>query len=103
MPSNGIDFQDQRGSAISFLDEMGRGEGYRYVTDPGSQAAIDFGVFGVPETFFIDRRGTVDAKITGPSTVGLLSEALDAILAGQRPPPGPQGTVQPTPTDAVGG
>jgi len=97
----GIDFQDGRDSAITFLDEMGRGEGYRYVTDPGSQAAVDFGVFGVPETFFIDRRGTIVAKIAGPSSLRLLVDTLDAILAGQTPTSRVEGTVQPTPT-AVG-
>jgi len=96
----GIDYQDGRGSAISFLDDMGRGEGYRYVTDPGSQAAIDFGVFGVPETFFIDRTGTIVAKITGASTTPLLVQTLDAILAGQTPTSRVEGSVQPTPTDA---
>jgi len=96
----GIDFQDGRDSAIAFLDEMGRGEGYRYVTDPGSQAAVDFGVFGVPETFFIDRSGTIVAKITGPSSLPLLVGTLDAILAGQTPTSRVEGSVQPTPTAA---
>ncbi len=63
----GVDFQDQRESAVAFLDELGRGEGYRYLTDPGSRAAVEFGVYGVPETFFIDRTGTIVAKITGES------------------------------------
>jgi cytochrome c biogenesis protein CcmG/thiol:disulfide interchange protein DsbE len=95
----GVNYQDQRGSAIAFLDEMGRGDSsaYRYVTDPGSQLALDFGVFGVPETFFIDRAGTVVAKITGPSTYPLLSGTLDAILAGRTPRSHTEGTVQPAP------
>lgn len=96
----GINFQDGRGSATAFLEEMGRGTDYLYVTDPGSQAAIDFGVFGVPETFFIDRSGTIVAKITGPSSARLLVDTLDAILAGQKPTSRVEGTVQPTPTDA---
>lgn len=48
----GVNYQDGRASAIGFLDELGRGEGYRYVIDPGSRLALDF---GVPETFFLDR------------------------------------------------
>jgi cytochrome c biogenesis protein CcmG/thiol:disulfide interchange protein DsbE len=95
----GVNYQDQRGSAIAFLDEMGRGDSsaYRYVTDPGSRVALDFGVFGVPETFFVDRTGTVVAKITGPVTYPLLSETLDAILAGRTPRSHTDGTVQPAP------
>ena len=79
----GIVYQDRAEQAISFLDELGRG--YEHVTDPGSRAAIDFGVFGVPETFFIDRDGTVAAKVVGRSDLQLLSSTLDTILAGGAP------------------
>ncbi len=79
----GIVYQDDPKQAIAFLDELGRG--YDHVTDPGSRAAIDFGVFGVPETFFIDPGGTVVAKITGESDEEILSHTLDQILAGRRP------------------
>lgn len=81
----GVVFQDRTSSATAFLDDLGRGKGYQYVTDPGSRLAIDFGVFGVPETFFIDRTGRIVAKITGPSTLPLLSGVLDDILAGRTP------------------
>lgn len=93
----GVDFQDQRSSAIAFLDELGRGQGYRYVTDPGSRAAVEFGVYGVPETFFIDRTGTIIAKITGASNAPLLNRVLDSILAGGVPDSRTVGTVQPAP------
>ena len=93
----GIDFQDRRTSALAFLDELGRARGYRYVTDPGSRAALDFGVFGVPETFLLDRSGTVAAKITGPVTFPLLAGALDDLLAGRRPQSRSGGPVQATP------
>lgn len=93
----GVDFQDQRGSAVRFLDELGRGRGYRYVTDPGSRTALDFGVFGVPETFFLDRSGTVVAKITGPATPALLSTTIEDILAGRTPRSARNGAPQPAP------
>lgn len=79
----GIVYQDNPDQAIAFLDELGRG--YDHLTDRGSTAAIDFGVFGIPETFFIDRDGTVAAKITGESNSQVLSGALDQILAGEQP------------------
>lgn len=81
----GVVFQDRTSSATAFLDELGRGKGYQYVTDPDSRLAIDFGVFGVPETFFLDRTGRIVAKITGASTPSLLSGVLDDILAGRTP------------------
>ena len=94
----GVVYQDRKATAVSFLDELGRGTGYRYVTDPQSKLAIDFGVFGVPETFFIDRDGTIAAKITGASTLPLLSEVLDDMLSGRDPAAESNtGPVQPAP------
>ena len=99
----GINFQDQQASAVAFLDELGRGDGYRYVTDPDSRAAVEFGVYGVPETYFIDRTGTIVAKITGESNSWLMAEVLDAILAGREPRSRTEGTVQPGPgQDPIG-
>lgn len=95
----GVNYQDQQSSAIGFLDELGRADpaAYRYVTDPGSRLAVDFGVFGVPETFFVDREGTVVGKITGPSTYRLLTSALDDIIAGREPESRTDGSVQQAP------
>lgn len=93
----GVSFQDQKAAAVGFLDELGRGDGYAYVTDPDSKTAVEFGVYGVPETFFIDRSGTIVAKITGAATSPVLASVLDAILAGRTPPSSPEGTVQPAP------
>lgn len=83
----GVVYQDRPSNAVAFLDEMGRGDDFRYVTDPESRLAIDFGVFGVPETFFIDETGTIAAKITGASTLALISGVLDEMLAGRTPTP----------------
>ncbi len=93
----GVNYQDQRSSATAFLDELGRGKAYTYVSDTGSRAAVDFGVYGVPETFVIDRSGTIVAKITGASTFTLLATTLDAVLAGQAPGAIQNGPVQSTP------
>ena len=99
----GVNFQDQQASAVGFLDELGRGDGYQYVTDPDSRAAVEFGVYGVPETYVIDRTGTIVAKITGESNSRLIAEALDAILAGREPRSRTEGTVQPGPgQDTIG-
>lgn len=95
----GVVFQDQPEAAVGFLDEMGRGgENYRNVTDPGSRAALDFGVFGVPETFIVDRDGVIQGKITGASTFPLLAGAIDQVLAGQTPQSRSVGPTQSTPS-----
>ncbi|MBU1866462.1 MAG: TlpA family protein disulfide reductase [Actinobacteria bacterium] len=75
----GVVFQDEPGEAIAFLDELGRG--YPNVVDPGSRTAVDYGVWAIPETYFVDRDGVVRSKISGESDYGLLMSHLDAVLA----------------------
>lgn len=93
----GVVYQDNPVNAMTFLDELGWGENYEYVFDPSSRVAISFGVFGVPETFFIDSEGVVVGKITGESNATLLGSTLDQILAGERPGEHTAGTVQTEP------
>ena len=93
----GVVYQDNPIAAMRFLDELGWGDNYEYVFDPGSRVAIAFGVFGVPETFFIDPEGVVVGKITGESNATLLGTTLDQILAGEQPGEHTAGTVQTDP------
>ena len=66
----------------AFLDEMGwGGENYDYVVDVGSRAGIEFGVYGIPETFIVDARGIITGKITGPATGPALRAALEEAFA----------------------
>jgi len=93
----GVIYQDDPDHAEAFLDELGWGENYEYVLDPGSRAAIAFGVFGVPETFFIDRDGIIVGKISGESDALLLGSTVDRILQGGRPGDYNAGTIQSRP------
>jgi cytochrome c biogenesis protein CcmG/thiol:disulfide interchange protein DsbE len=74
----GVTFQDDRGESIAFLNEMGRG--YSSVVDPGSRTAVEFGVYGIPETFIIDWNGVIRVKIAGESTYSALSSQLDELI-----------------------
>lgn len=76
----GIVYQSRLSDVINFLDELGRG--YPVGMDDRSRAAIGFGIRGVPETFFVDRDGTVVAKITGPINLELAAATLDRIIVG---------------------
>lgn len=76
----GIAYQSREADVVGFLDELGRG--YPIGMDDRSRAAIGFGVRGVPETYFVDRSGTVVAKISGPIDLGLASATLDRMLVG---------------------
>ena len=52
----------------------------RSSSDPGSDTAIDYGVFGVPETFVIDPDGTIAAKTTGAVNYEWLTENIERAL-----------------------
>lgn len=91
----GIVYQSAERDITAFLDELGRG--YRILLDDRSRAAIEFGVRGVPETYFIDRTGTVVAKITGPITKDLVSATLDRIVLGEAPDSVTTGDLQVSP------
>lgn len=83
----GVVYQDTAANAVGYLAEMGRGgANYRNTMDPGGRAALDMGVYGVPETFVVAPDGRVTAKITGRATFPLLAGALDVALAGTAPP-----------------
>ena len=79
-----VAYQDRSDDAIAFLNEMGISTLIRYVADPGSRAAISFGVFGVPETYLIGPDGRVAERITGPSTALQLGEEIDRLLETDR-------------------
>ena len=60
----GVVFQDTEEKIQSFLNA--RGSSYPTLVDEKGKTAIAYGVGGVPETFFLDRNGTIVAKHSGP-------------------------------------
>lgn len=78
----GIATSDKRPDTIRFLDTYGWGTNYSYLDDPDARAGVEFGTFGVPETFVIDREGLVTHKFTGPITYNELTAELNRVLAG---------------------
>src|SRR5207253_647016 len=74
----GIDFQDSPGAAQAFMREMG-GD-WPILGDPGGRVALEYGVYGVPETFFIGRDGVVAYKQIGPSSYELLTDQIQRLL-----------------------
>ena len=61
------------------LDELGNA--WRHALDPGSRTAIDYGVHGVPETFFVDPDGNIGMKHIGPVTWSVVQANIDSLLA----------------------
>ncbi|MDH5372262.1 MAG: redoxin domain-containing protein [Acidimicrobiia bacterium] len=78
----GIATNDKPADTMGFLDRYGWGTNYSYLDDPDSRAGVEFGTFGVPETFVIDRAGLVTHKFTGPVTYDELAAELNRVLAG---------------------
>jgi len=77
----GVLYNDSPDAARRWLAEMG-GQPYPTLLDPGSRTAIDYGLYGVPETFFIDREGKVVYKHIGPVTEAILTTRIEEILVG---------------------
>jgi cytochrome c biogenesis protein CcmG/thiol:disulfide interchange protein DsbE len=76
----GVDFQDDHPSALAYLSE--RGTSWPVVADPGSRTALAYGVYGIPETFFIGPDGQIAAKQVGPVTYDQLVREITRLLPG---------------------
>jgi cytochrome c biogenesis protein CcmG, thiol:disulfide interchange protein DsbE len=81
----GVLYNDSRSSARRWIEEMG-GQSYPSIDDPRTRTAIDYGVYGAPETFFIGRDGVIASKFIGPITHGELRRRLDGLLAARAAP-----------------
>ncbi len=79
----GIAYQDRESASLAFLEELGRGDPYTYGIDEGSRVAVEYGILGLPETFFIDAEGIIRAKVSGPVNAGLLQRTIEAMLIGE--------------------
>ena len=66
----GVVFNDTEDKINAFLRE--RGSSYPTLLDEQGKTAIEYGVGGVPETYFLDRNGVIVAKFTGPMTTEIL-------------------------------
>ena len=74
----GILYQDTADDARGFLARYGDG-GWPNVLDASGRIAIDLGVTGPPETFFVDGTGIVRARHVGPLTAEEMAEQLAAL------------------------
>lgn len=78
----GINYRDSRQAALGFLDREGRFP-YASGLDTRGRLGIDFGVYGMPETFFVDAAGVVQARQVGPLTPEAIERNLRLIGAGR--------------------
>jgi cytochrome c biogenesis protein CcmG, thiol:disulfide interchange protein DsbE len=76
----GVLYNDSPSAGKRWIDEMG-GQSYPSVNDARTRTAIDYGLYGAPETFFIAKDGRVAYKHIGAVTDRLLMQKLDSLLA----------------------
>lgn len=76
----GVAIQDKEANAREFLQRFGFT--FPNAPDPGSKVSIDYGVYGVPETFFIDRQGRIAYKHVGALTPELVEAQVQSLLQG---------------------
>jgi cytochrome c biogenesis protein CcmG, thiol:disulfide interchange protein DsbE len=75
----GVLYNDSPGNATRWIERMG-GQTYPTLLDPRSGTAIEYGLYGVPETFFIGRDGRVAHKQVGPVNARILDHWIERLL-----------------------
>jgi len=75
LPIHGLNYKDRPDDAAGWLRELG--DPYtRTGADRDGRVGIDWGVYGVPETYVIDRHGVIRDKIIGAITPKIVEERL---------------------------
>ena len=75
VPIYGLNYKDTRAAALGWLRKHGNPYTLS-VADPDGKVGIDYGVYGVPETYVIDKAGVIRFKKIGPVTPQTLSEQI---------------------------
>ncbi len=75
LPIYGLNYKDKRADALQWLERHGNPYTLS-VTDNDGRVGIDYGVYGVPETYVIDRNGIIRYKRIGPVTGQILQEKI---------------------------
>ena len=75
VPIYGLNYKDKRNLAIQWLEQLG--DPYtKSIMDPEGRVGIEYGVYGVPETYVIDKSGVIQYKQIGPVTVDVLKKTI---------------------------
>ncbi|MDP5215868.1 DsbE family thiol:disulfide interchange protein [Ruegeria sp. 2205SS24-7] len=83
IPVYGVNYKDQLQNAAGFLEELG--DPYTALgRDPQGRMALDWGVYGVPETYVVDGDGTILLRFAGPVTQRAYKERIEPVLSEAR-------------------
>jgi cytochrome c biogenesis protein CcmG/thiol:disulfide interchange protein DsbE len=79
VPIYGLNYKDERAAGMKWLADFG--DPYTVsISDRDGRVGIDFGVYGVPETFVIDREGVIRYKQIGPLTPEVLRDTIEPLI-----------------------
>ena len=79
LPIWGIAYKDRSEAAAGFLERRGN-PFERVARDAPGQVAIDWGVYGVPESYLIDAQGLIRWRYAGPLTPEIVADQLRPLL-----------------------
>jgi cytochrome c biogenesis protein CcmG/thiol:disulfide interchange protein DsbE len=80
VPIYGLNYKDQRADALGWLARFG--DPYvASLSDTDGLVGIDYGVYGVPETFVIDKAGVIRRKFVGPVTAQTVRDEIVPLVA----------------------
>lgn len=79
VPVYGLNYKDQRDDALAWLKRFG--DPYQVsLVDTDGKVGIDYGVYGVPETYLIDKQGVIRYKRIGPVTPEILQKTVVPLI-----------------------
>nr|VFJ95227.1 MAG: cytochrome c biogenesis protein CcmG, thiol:disulfide interchange protein DsbE [Candidatus Kentron sp. H]VFJ95862.1 MAG: cytochrome c biogenesis protein CcmG, thiol:disulfide interchange protein DsbE [Candidatus Kentron sp. H]VFK02035.1 MAG: cytochrome c biogenesis protein CcmG, thiol:disulfide interchange protein DsbE [Candidatus Kentron sp. H] len=80
IPIYGLNYKDNAADAMAWLDRLG--DPYvANIYDPKGRLGLDLGVYGTPETFVIDAKGTIAYKHVGPLTEAVWEKNIQPLLS----------------------
>jgi cytochrome c biogenesis protein CcmG/thiol:disulfide interchange protein DsbE len=79
VPIFGIDYKDKQDAAVAWIAALGNP--YTRIGADDGRVGIDWGVYGVPETFIVDRQGRIRYKHVGPLTQADLDRKILPLVA----------------------
>ena len=77
---DGIAYKNKQSDTTAYLAELGNPYARVVVDEPG-RTAIDFGLYGVPESYLIDRDGVIRFRQVGPLTEDVIEKQLKPLIA----------------------
>ncbi len=79
LPIYGLNYKDERMAGMKWLSSFGNPYDAS-LFDQDGRVGIDFGVYGVPETFVIDRQGVIRFKQIGPVTPEVFRDKIEPLV-----------------------